>query len=710
MTVALVAFSMPPAHAQSTYTVDATSDGADANTADGICDDGAGACTLRAAIEQANATSGLDSIHFDIPGAGVHTIEPATLPEITDPVVLDGYTQAGASPNSNGPDQGSNAEILIAIDASLDGVGLDISGGESTVRGLAIHSAFERAIRLFTNGNNTVEGNFLGLTAAGDSAPDFTFDGVRIQSSGNTIGGNTPAARNVIEGVASRSVRIEAGGDSTVVQGNLIGLDASGAQSLTPGGTGIEVIDVDGTLIGGTSAAARNVIAGLFRGIAVAGSSTNTLIQGNYLGTDVTGTSAFSVGADGIALRSPSSLTTVGGPLGGEGNLIGGTDDPGIRITANESIIQGNVLGLDVTGTQALPFGTEGIYLDSGASDNLIGGAAPGEGNTVTNAGTGGISLAGGGATSRNTISGNIVFDNPIGIDLGYDGVTLNDADDADTGPNGLLNFPDLAVAYAGTTAGAVQGSYSGAAGSALTLEFFASDACNPLGYGEGERFLGSSGVTTDGAGAATYTATLDGLPAPGDAVTATATDAEGSTSEFSQCVAASGFAVAAAPDTVAVAAGQNASFTVSVAANGPSFDQPVSLSCSGALPSGTTCTFSPPQVTPGTGTATSTLTVGGTTGSATPLAPAAPLGGGEPTSTLLMLAGLMAVLAAWTVGRARLPRTVAVTLALAGTALLAVGCSDDPTGPSTPVLSTFEVMGTSGPIAESSEVTVVVE
>jgi hypothetical protein len=265
-------------------------------------------------------------------------------------------------------------------------------------------------------------------------------------------------------------VRIEAGGDSTVVQGNLIGLDASGAQSLTAGGSGIEVIDVDGTLIGGTSAAARNVIAGLHRGISVDGTSVNTVIQGNYVGTDVTGTSAIRISAHGIVLRSPSSLTTVGGPLAGEGNLISGTGDPGIRITANENIVRGNVLGLDVTGIQALPFDYEGIYLDSGASDNLIGGAAPGEGNTVTNAGTQGISLAGGAATSRNTISGNIVFDNPIGIDLGYDGVTLNDADDADTGPNGLLNFPDLAVAYTGSTVGAVQGSYGGAAGSALTL------------------------------------------------------------------------------------------------------------------------------------------------------------------------------------------------------------------------------------------------
>ncbi|MGD8288693.1 MAG: right-handed parallel beta-helix repeat-containing protein, partial [Gemmatimonadota bacterium] len=697
-----------------TYTVDATSDGADANTADGVCDDGAGACTLRAAIEQANATAGLDSVHFDVPGAGVHTIQPATLPEITDPVVLDGYTQPGASPNSNDADQGSNAVILIALDASLtNGAGLDLSAGGSTVRGLSIHSAGDWEIRLFTNGNNTVEGNFLGIAAAGDSLPDPGFYTVRVQSSGNTIGGTTPAARNVIEGGAS-DVRIEAGGDETVVQGNLIGLDSSGAESLR-NGTGIEVIDAQGTVIGGTTPAARNVIAGASRGIVVRGTSLNTRIRGNYIGTDVTGTSAVRIGSDGIELASPSSLTTVGGSAAGEGNLIAGTGDPGVRISANENVIQGNVLGLDATGADALPFDYEGIYLDSGASDNLIGGDAPGEGNTVTNAGTQGISLAGGAATTRNTISGNVVFDNPIGIDLGYDGVTPNDADDSDTGPNGLLNFPDLTLAYAGSTAGAVQGSYTGAVGEALNLEFFASGACNPLGYGEGERFLGSGTVTTDASGQGAFTATLTEPPAAGEAVTATATDADGSTSEFSECVIAAGYTVAVTPDTVTISTGQSASYTVSVAATGPEFGEPVSLSCAGALPSGASCTFSPPEVTPGTGTATSTLTVGTATAWQSPVAPVGSWGGSWPMSVLLTVLGVLAMstmLAGAARGGVRPARAVVVAVVLAATAGVVAGCGDDPSGPSTPtpVVSTFVVNGTSGPIVESDQVVLVVE
>ena len=94
----LLALSLAPLHAQTTFTVNATGDGADANTGDGVCDDGAGSCALRAALEQANAAVGLDTIHFNIPGTGLHTITPATsLPIITDPVVIDGSTEPGAS-------------------------------------------------------------------------------------------------------------------------------------------------------------------------------------------------------------------------------------------------------------------------------------------------------------------------------------------------------------------------------------------------------------------------------------------------------------------------------------------------------------------------------------------------------------------------------------------------------------------------------------
>jgi hypothetical protein len=692
------------AQAPRVYTVDATTDGADANTADDLCDDGSGACTLRAAIEQANASAGLDSIHFDIPGAGVHTIQPGTLPFVTDPVVIDGYTQPGATPNSNGPRLGSNAVILIEIDASLtSGAGLEISGGASTVRGLSIHSAPDVVLVLLTNGGNRITGNFLGPNAAGDAIPCCVYYGIDVLSSQNTIGGTAPADRNVI-GVGVVGIGIEPDADRTVVVGNLIGTDATGTLDLASGGTGIDVLAADSTVIGGASAAAGNVIAGMTRGIEVNTGATRTLIRGNYVGIDVTGTTAIGIGSDGISLRAGSSGTTVGGSQAGEGNVIAGAADPGIRIEASENTIQGNRIGTDASGTSALPNDYEGIYLEE-ASDNLIGGTTQGAGNTVANSGTIGIAVVGAGSTG-NTIARNSLFANPIGIDLGYDGVTANDADDVDVGPNGLVNFPDLAVAIAGSTAAAVQGSYDGAPGGAFTLEFFASESCNALGYGEGERFLGSTIVNTGGSGQTTFTASLTGLPAPGEAVTATATSAQGSTSEFSACVTASGFTIAAAPDTVSLTSGQSASFTVSVAANGPSFDQPVTLSCAGALPAGSSCAFSPSQVTPGTGTATSTLTVGTGAASVVIFDAPRPSDWGMPLPSVLGMAAFAAALLLLAGGR----RRVATTAFAVGCLLAPTACSDDPVSPPGPVSSSFSIAGTSGPVTEATEVTVIVE
>jgi CSLREA domain-containing protein len=127
----------------STFTVNSTGDAPDSDTADGICDDDTGNCTLRAAIEQANATPGTDTIAFNIPGSGPHTIQPASaLPTITDPVVIDGYTQPGATPNTNPVGLGINAVLRVEIDGSTSGcctTGLEIDAENSTVRGLAVN-------------------------------------------------------------------------------------------------------------------------------------------------------------------------------------------------------------------------------------------------------------------------------------------------------------------------------------------------------------------------------------------------------------------------------------------------------------------------------------------------------------------------------------------------------------------------------------------
>jgi CSLREA domain-containing protein len=156
--LALTLVSGSHAFGQATFIVSSTGDAGDANLSDGVCDDGGGNCTLRAAIEQANARAGLDNIHFGITGAGPHTIQPGTdLPAITDPVIIDGYTRSGASANTNAPNQGTNAVLMVALDATNTVTdALRITAGGSTVRGLVINNVNQAAIALLNNGGNTV--------------------------------------------------------------------------------------------------------------------------------------------------------------------------------------------------------------------------------------------------------------------------------------------------------------------------------------------------------------------------------------------------------------------------------------------------------------------------------------------------------------------------------------------------------------------------
>ena len=172
-----------------------------------------GDCSLREAIEAANidsavdacpAGSGTDTISFNIPGAGPYTIQPVSaLPTITDPVVIDGYTQSGASANTNGQGTGSNAVLKIELDGSSAGSpvnGLHITAGGSTVKGLVINrfaGTFPNTgngIRLATGGSNIVEGNFIGTDVTGTADLGNAANGVYVRNSpSNTIGGTTLA-------------------------------------------------------------------------------------------------------------------------------------------------------------------------------------------------------------------------------------------------------------------------------------------------------------------------------------------------------------------------------------------------------------------------------------------------------------------------------------------------------------------------------------
>src|ERR1051326_2815214 len=259
------------------------------------------------AITAANALPGRDNIVFNIPGAGVHVIDASTaLPEITDPVIIDGYTQPGAQPNTHAV--GDNAVILIEINLqSSHGDGLLISAAASVVRGLSITGFSHFAIELKGPGTgNTLEGNFIGLRPDGTTALAGE-RGINIITTDNVIGGTTPAARNVISGLPDpASVGVFVAGNQNTVSGNYIGTDASG---MLPRSHNFGVLVFPGNIhvvLGGTAPGAGNVISGTSAAIQML-SSLNQ-IQGNYIGIASDGTTAFKNNGVGIYVQGGNNM------------------------------------------------------------------------------------------------------------------------------------------------------------------------------------------------------------------------------------------------------------------------------------------------------------------------------------------------------------------------------------------------------------------
>ena len=507
--------------------------------------DDSGAGSLRQAILDANAAAGADTIAFNIVGSGVHTIVPATgLPVITSPVTIDGYTQPGSSPNTQDTTQGLNTVLRIQISGNSTRC-LDVEAADTTIRGLVINGCSTDGIRLQTEAVNAViEGNFIGTDPTGETtdSPDTPQHQIAGQGPSNVrIGGTTPAARNLISG-GSYKINLGQGGSPSgaVIQGNIIGLNALGTAVIPSNqfsGGGISLQNASNATIGGTTAAARNVISGSGgTGVSMGLGAGGTVIAGNFIGTDITGTVDFGNG-HGVAVSSAD--VTIGGSAAGAGNLISG--NRGIGVIAGQTaapfntVVQGNLIGTDVTGTLPLRNDDRGIHVGSGS--NTIGGTGPGEGNIIAFSGNVGVYVPG---QSANTIRGNSIFKNGgIGIDnmpAGIpDGVTPNDPGDADGGANGLQNFPLITSVTTGATT-RIQGFLHTKAAMTYDLDFY-SNGCPdfPRQFAEGKIYIGSGQVTTDGNGDAAFDVTL---PVPTEAsvqIVATATDPAGSTSEFSQ-------------------------------------------------------------------------------------------------------------------------------------------------------------------------------
>jgi CSLREA domain-containing protein len=483
------------------YTVNSAAD-----PGDGVCD--AVSCTLRDAIDAANASPGTDRINFNIGLGGLRTIHVASggLPAITESVIIDGTTQPAYS-----------GVPLIELDGTDAGTfidGLTITGGGTTVEGLVINRFGHDGIQLRTNGGNTITANYIGTNAAGTAA---------LGNGTDTAGGNK---------------------------------------------AGIFINNVSGNTIGGVGGATtRNVISGNhdYNVLVFGANSFGNLIQGNYIGPDASGSTALSpFPINGVLLIGSAHDNRIGSTnINPGGNVISG-NFVGVELNdAPNNSVQGNLIGTAADGTTNLGNGAVGINVL--ADGSKIGGTASDErANTIAYNGTGvrvGESWTGG-SLRRNSIFGNT----GLGIDLDPGGPNANDSGDGDTGANNGQNYPVLTSASASGSTVSIAGSLNSTPNTSFDLEFFETASCDSNGFGEGRRYLQRTGgdsdtVTTDGSGDAAFTIDLTpqdaGSIVSGDVVTATATGPGGNTSEFSACRSVTGggggggtFVVTKAADT----------------------------------------------------------------------------------------------------------------------------------------------------------------
>ncbi|MDQ3120194.1 MAG: FG-GAP-like repeat-containing protein, partial [Verrucomicrobiota bacterium] len=352
-------------HGAGIFVVNATGNTNDKLPGDGVCEDTTGNCTFSAAIQESNAHPGADTINFNLPGGGPHTLSPNFGQSFDQPVTVDGTTQP-------------IGRVEIVANGFFP---FQFYGGNSVLRGISTY-ANGTAIFLVSDGN-IVEGNYIGFRSDGTKPIGFGTSGSGITFRGgpnsafvgnnNFIGGTTAQARNVISNCQNA---FQLSGAGNVIRGNYIGTNVAGTAALS-NGRAFFVDSAPDVTIGGATAGAGNLISGntaqqtILIGLAAA------IIQGNYIGTTADGTQPIANGGIAIDIGGDKAVT-IGGTAPSARNVIAASS-LGIRVAQSGSgsaLVQGNFIGTNAAGTGALPNLSHGVILEG--SNAVVGGAVSG--------------------------------------------------------------------------------------------------------------------------------------------------------------------------------------------------------------------------------------------------------------------------------------------------------------------------------------------
>lgn len=567
-----------------TIVVNSTGNQSDGDASDGVCATtlNGDICTLRAAIQEANRTAMADTITFEISVCSISvdcliSISPSSLPTIDEPLTIQGPNSNGGKivlEGNNGDYQGlsinaDNSTVRGLIIRNFGRNGILVQGASHTIiagnlitgnviNGIYLASAIQSQIGgttaadrnvisgngpnesgiLIDGGNtNRVVGNYIGTNETGTAAQGSQSYGIRLISptKGNIIGTGVVGARNVISGNKHGIYIIS---DGNYVVNNFIGTNAAGTEAIPNTDTGIYIYgEYPNNQIGGKIAGEGNLISGNGTGITIY-QGDNTKIYGNKIGMNDSLDGALP-NIIGIKIITGANYSEIGGTATGA-NIIAGNSDRGIYIsTSMGNKILGNRIGVNDVGT-AIPNGGDGIWLYD-ATSTIVGGTTSGEGNIIAKNGGNGITLR---LNSQdNTITGNAIYGNAgLGIDLNWNapGVSPNDIGDVDSGTNGLQNYPVLTqVSFTGDTVLSVQGTLNSMTSKTYTIHLYGNDSCDSSGYGEGQVFLGEGSATTASNGNVNFTFGSISISQRYQYITATTTDPDGNTSEFSECFVA---------------------------------------------------------------------------------------------------------------------------------------------------------------------------